>query len=132
MSDTFIAKCERYAELKREIEEHDAAVEPQRKEMAALREAIVAEQPASGLGSSFKLSDGTRFSFADVMSVKVIDMDAVVGWFKDKGMGDMLEYDVKVGSKKLQAVVKEEAGAMREIPAGVEVGQFTQLRVTKS
>jgi hypothetical protein len=131
MSNTFIAKCEQYATLKKSIEDHDALLDDSRKLLSTLREEILAEHGASGLGSSFKLSDGTKFTFADTMSVKVTDMDAVVAWFKAKGMADMLEYDVKVGSKKLQAVVKEEAGAMREIPAGVEVGQFVQLRMTR-
>jgi hypothetical protein len=129
----FIAKCERYAELKAEIEERERTmIAPLKDELNALKEAILAEHPASGLGSSFKLSSGAKVSFADTMTVKVTDMDAVVGWFKDKGMGDMLTYDVKVGSAKLQAVVKEEAGAMRELPPGIEIGQFTQLRLTKS
>jgi hypothetical protein len=131
MSNTFLAKCEQYAELKARVEECDEAAAPLRVEMAKLRDEILAEHGASGLGPSFKLASGATVIFADTMKVKVTDMDAVVAWFKAKGMADMLEYDVKVGSKKLQAVVKEEAGAMREIPAGVEVGQFVQLRMTR-
>lgn len=128
----FIQKCERYAELKREIEAREAELKPSKDALNALRDEILAEHPASGLGSSFKLASGDKLTIAEGMTVKVTDMEKVVAWFKEHGMADMLTYDVKVGSAKLQAVVKEEASAMRPTPDGIEIGSFTQLRMTKS
>lgn len=122
MSD-FLKKCERYAELRAELDKREWEAQPLVDEAAALQKEILAEHPASGLGKSFKLASGCQMIFSDVMTVKALDKAAVTKWFTDRGLTDMLS----VNHQSLNAFCKEEAANARPLPDGVEVGSFTKL-----
>jgi hypothetical protein len=124
----FIAKCERYAELKRQLEDIEAEASPISAELRGLQQEIIAEHPTSGLGKSFKLASGGQLIFSENMTAKAVDKAAVAQWFIEHGMIEMLS----VNHQTLTSFCKQEAEKMAPLPDGVEVGSFVRLSFRKS
>lgn len=115
----------RYRSVRAEKEKHETVEKGLNAEAMAL-EALLSELwVAENRDTPFYFSDGSRIEVHDQVSVRSEDPEAVTEWAKANGY----ERFLTMNAKRLEGLTKAALEAGQEIPAGVVVTAYSQVKL---
>ena len=116
----------KYRQVRKEKEVLETAEKGLNAREIALAALISETFVAEGRDKPFYFTDGARIEVSDQISVRAADPDAIVAWMKANNYERMLS----VNPKRLEGLTKAALEAGQDIPDGVVVTAYSQVKLT--